>query len=412
MVPSNFIALERLPLTPNGKIDRKALPAPNNPTANAATDSVAPRDAIEQMLCHIWAKVLNVKHVGLHDNFFDLGGHSLLAVRIVAEVESTFGTRLPLATLLQAPTVATLADILRKQNWKPHWSSLVPIRAGGSRPPLFFMHSHGGNVIEYHALANQLEADQPVYALQARGLDGKIVKGRSMEEMAAAYLQEIRNFQPEGPYYLGGFCLGGSLALIAAQQLTEAGQEVALVVLIQTTHPRSIQFKPEVTQFQRVWNLASKRIDLEIENLSHRGVKYFVDRGRHLWDRAEARAAILLDKLSQRETDEPPHLPMNYILEVLGTEHERALDEYAPRPYGGDVLLFRASKQLAGQKIDEVLGWKNILTGRLEVCEIPGHQQNMMSLPNVKQLGKELTIHLKAVQERPDAKVPAELSSK
>ena len=406
MVPSSFVALERLPLTPNGKIDRKALPVPDAQPADAAADSAAPRDAIEQMLCQIWAKVLNVKRVGLNDNFFDLGGHSLLAVRIVAEVEKLFGTRLPLATLLQAPTVAQLAEILRKENWTPPWSSLVPIRPGGSRPPLFLMHSHGGNVIEYYALANQLDADQPVYALQTRGLDGRIVKGLSMEQMAASYVEEIRSFQPEGPYYLGGFCLGGSLALIAAQLLIAAGEEVALVVMIQTTHPDAIRFRPEITGMQRLRYSASKRFDLEMENLSHRGGNYIVERCRHLWNRAGARATMLLDRVSERENSDPSKLSMNYILEVLGVEHERALHQYVPRPYAGEVLLFRATKQLTGQNVDEILGWKGVLTGHVDVCEIPGHQQKIMSAPNVVQLGKELTIRLKAVQEQREAKSP------
>src|SRR5690348_6743062 len=114
-----------------------------------------------------------------------MGGDSLMAVRMILEVEKLYSKRLPLATLLQAPTVEEFAEVLRKDNWTPWWSSLVAIRPGGSRPPLFLMHSHGGNVLEYYALAERLDPDQPVYALQARGLDGLIPKGRSIEEMAA-----------------------------------------------------------------------------------------------------------------------------------------------------------------------------------------------------------------------------------
>ena len=407
MVPSAFVSLERLPLTPNGKIDRKALPAPVDQSTEATADSGAPRDAIEQMLCHVWAKALDVKHIGLHDNFFELGGHSLLAVRIVADVEKLFGTRLPLATLLQAPTVAELAEVLRSEHWTPHWSSLVPIRPGGSKPPLFLMHSHGGNVIEYHTLANELDPDQPVYALQTRGLDGRIEKGRSIEEMAATYLEEIRSFQPEGPYYLGGFCLGGSIALAAAQQLIAEGEEVALIVMIQTTHPDAIRFKPGVTKLQQLRYKLSKRVDLEIENLSHRGWRYIAERWRHLWDRGGARLAMLLDSVAEKENSDPSKLPMNYILEVLGDEHGKALSRFSPAPYHGDVVLFRASKQLGGQNIDEMLGWKSVLLGSVEICEIPGHQQNMMLPPNVSKLGSEITGHLKAAHERMETRVPA-----
>ena len=207
MVPSAFVPMERLPLTANGKIDLKALPSPNGQDLKSKREFVAPRDSFEQMLVQLWLKILKVKQVGLHDNFFELGGHSLLAVRLITEIEKIYGKRLPLATLLQAPVLGDLAEVLRQKNWKPSWASLVPIRPGGSKPPLFLMHSHGGNVLEYYPLANLLDADQPVYALQARGLDGHIAKGRSLEEMVSVYLNEVRSLQPKGPYFLGRLLL-------------------------------------------------------------------------------------------------------------------------------------------------------------------------------------------------------------
>jgi len=270
-------------LTPSGKIDRKALPLPDEGRIETRAASVAPRDPIEQLLAQLWAKILKVRHVGLYDNFFELGGHSLLAVRMIVEIEKVYKKRLPLATLLQAPTVGALAEMLRKQEWKPSWSSLVPIRPGGSKPPLFLMHSHGGNVLEYYPLADRLDASQPVYAIQAKGLDGQIVKNRSMEEMAALYLEEVRSLQPEGPYYLGGFCFGGVLALEAAQQLSAAGQEVALVVMIQSMHPASARFKPDTTVLQRWWYRTKQRMSLERENLSYRGTGYIQERCRRFW---------------------------------------------------------------------------------------------------------------------------------
>src|SRR6202035_382343 len=197
MVPAAFVRMDRLPLSPNGKIDTKALPAPEQRSTESQQSFLAPRDSVEQVLAQLWAKVLKVNRVGLNDNFFELGGHSLLAVRIIGEIENIYGRRLPLATLLQAPTVGALAEVLRKENWKPSWSSLVPLQPGGSKPPLFLIHSHGGNVLEYYPLANHLDNDQPVYALQARGLDGNIPKNESLEQIAAAYLKEIRTLQYE-----------------------------------------------------------------------------------------------------------------------------------------------------------------------------------------------------------------------
>src|ERR1017187_4170631 len=143
MVPAVFVRLDKLPLTPNGKIDRRILPPPPGDQIECRDGFVAARDPLEQLLVHIWSNILKVKRVGLYDNFFELGGHSLLAVRIVAQIEKFCNKRLPLATLLQAPTIADLADVLRAENWNPSWASLVPIRPGGSKPPLFLMHSHG-----------------------------------------------------------------------------------------------------------------------------------------------------------------------------------------------------------------------------------------------------------------------------
>jgi thioesterase domain-containing protein/acyl carrier protein len=393
MIPQHFVWLEQLPLTPNGKIDRQSLPAQAQ-SAIGRKDSVAPQDASEQMLAQIWTKVLKVKHVGRHDNFFELGGHSLLAVRVVVEIESLTKVRLPLATLLRAPTIAELADFLRRQNWTPSWSSLVPIRPGGSKPPLFLMHAHGGNVLEYYPLAHLLGPDQPVYAFQAKGLDGHIEKDSRLEDMAAAYISELRGLQPEGPYFLGGFCFGGLLALEVAQQLTAAGQEVALLVLIQTMHPDAMRFKPGITIFQRAWYRATKRISLEADNLSHSHKGYIAHRLRYFWDVIRAQVAISIDGFTGREHKDPSRLPVQYILTTLGKVHDEAIKKWVPRPFQGRVVLFRANKQLSGLIADEYLGWKTVLNGNLEVCEIPGHQQNLLLEPNVVQLADQLTTFL------------------
>ena len=405
MVPAFFVVMEKLPLTPNGKIDRKALPSPEH--AAVGTGFLAPRDPLEQTLAQIWSKVLKVKRIGIRDNFFELGGHSLLAVRIMAEIERLLKRSLPLATFLQAPTIGELADVLRKKDWKPSWSSLVPIRAGGSKPPLFLMHSHGGNVLEYYPLAESLGADQPVYALQARGLDGHIIKGQSFEEMVEAHLAELRSLQPEGPYFLGGYCLGGLLALEAARQLSAVGEEVGLVVLIQTINPTYARFSPDLTLMHRAWYRAIKRIDLELAYLHHRGGNHIVERCRRTWDVAVAKTAITFDNWrDQGHGQRNGHrrgTSMAHTLGLLAIEHERARSRYKLRPYSGPVLLFRASRQVNGLMADSNLGWKDFLTGKLAVCEVSGHQETMLLEPNVSYIAKELTAQLQAVQQSPVA---------
>ena len=172
MVPVAIVSLERFPLTPNGKVDRKALPAPARSTAEMSFTSAASRDSLDLQLIKLWEKVLNVRPVGLRDNFFDLGGNSLVAVRLFSEMRKLFGRSFPLSVLFQAPTVEKLADMIRKGGWSPQWTSLVPIQPGGSKPPFFCVHGGGGNVLIYRELARHLGEDYPFYGLQARGLDG------------------------------------------------------------------------------------------------------------------------------------------------------------------------------------------------------------------------------------------------
>jgi amino acid adenylation domain-containing protein len=400
MVPSEFVALSSLPLSPNGKVDRKALPSPDRSILQPDATFMAPSDSLEQMLCHLWAKILRVKRVGLHDNFFELGGHSLLALRVAVEIEKLCKKRLPLATFLQAPTVAELAGILRRESWIPPWQSLVPIRPAGSHPPLFLMHSHGGNVLEYYPLANLLGQDQPVFALQARGLDGNIVRGQSISQVAAAYVEEIRMLQPQGPYFLGGFCFGGLVAYEAAQQLAAAGEDVALVAMIQTTNPQTVQSGKRDPALRRWWNRAAKRADLERSNFAHRGLGYLQERFRRAVEVAQARSLLKFDSLMTNGGPRPTRTSVPYILEALGIEHDRAFDSYQPRFYDGRVVLFRASKQLPELAENRTLGWDAILRDNLTVFEIPGHQQNLLAQPNVTILAEKLSAALEAAQAR------------
>jgi thioesterase domain-containing protein/acyl carrier protein len=404
MVPAAFVLMEKFPLTSNGKIDRKALPAFSPDAAPLSPDFVSPRTEIEKTLAAIWMDLMRIERIGVHDDFFDLGAHSLMAVRAVSKIREAFGVDLPLASLLEAPTVASLAKILGDKQWVPSWSLLVPMRQEGTRPPLFLFHAHGGNVLEYHALVQYMDKDQPVYAFQARGLNGEPIENTSVEQMARAFVEELRQFQPEGPYYLGGFCLGGLLALEAAQQLTADGQDVALVVMIQSMPNEARYFRPSTFLLQRWWYRGRKRITLEVDNLSHGGKDYFLYRCRNMWDRSLARTVIAFDNLRGERPADASRLARLYIFEALGIKHKQAMEKYQPSAYGGDVLVFKASEQLSGLAADKWLGWCRYLHGNFDICEVPGHQQNLMREPNVKCLAGELDSHLKAAQQRRKSK--------
>jgi thioesterase domain-containing protein len=170
-----------------------------------------------------------------------------------------------------------------------------------------------------------------------------------------------------------------------------------LLFIIQSIHPAAMDFRPEITLFGRWWRRAAKRADLEKENLSYRGRAYVEERFRHIWNRMRARIALAFGTQHAADT---PISSLNTVLEELSIEHTQAMARYVPRPYAGDVLLFRARRQLAGLRADEYLGWKRTLVGNLEVCEVPGHQQNLMLEPHVGRLASELTPRLRWAQDR------------
>jgi len=235
MLPNAFVWLDRMPLSPNGKVDRKALPEPKQNDATARLETSEPVNLLELRLISIWRRLFQREDIDRHDNFFDLGGHSLLAARLAAEIDKLLGCNLPIAVLFQSPTIESLSRKLTGEDRAPAWSSLVPLQAQGSKPPLFFVHNTKGDVYHVVDLARLLGPDQPSYGIQAVGLDGKSARHRSVEEMAAHYVREIVSFQPDGPYYLVGYSLGGIIAFEMARQLQRLGRRVALLALLDTT---------------------------------------------------------------------------------------------------------------------------------------------------------------------------------
>ncbi len=402
MVPSFYVELESLPLTPNGKVDRRALPEPTLVT-EVGDEFLAPRDPIELHLAQLWESLLGVRPVGRRDNFFELGGHSLLAVRMVANIEKVYGKRLPLATLFEAPTVERVAHALKDKNWQPTWKSLVSIRAGGTKPPLFLMHSHGGNVLEYHLLARYLPKDQPVYALQSRGLDGKVDLDPDMREMAATYITEIKALQPEGPYYLAGFCFGGTLAYETAQQLRAQGDEVALLLMIQAVRAQAARKDAVIGLSKMLWYRIAYRLNLEWNNIAALAggtrVRYIIDRAVRmndlfeLWYRSDSRLEELADRNGHRTTV--------YTLELLRRAHSRAFVKYRPKPYDGSVVLFPAEKQPRWRPRKPNLGWGDLVRGKLTTDVLRGYQQNLLLEPNVRFAAEKLTAHLEEALRHP-----------
>jgi amino acid adenylation domain-containing protein len=353
MVPSAFVALAAMPMTPNGKIDRRGLPAP--PESSGETIA-APADALQAQLVRIWEDVLGKKPISVRDNFFDLGGHSLLAARLMHRTGQTLDKTLPLAMLFQFPTIEQLATALREGRWSQLWSSLVPIQPAGSRPPFFCIHGIGGNVIGFRELGRRMGPDYPFYGLQSQGLDGSHPCHKSIEDMAAHYLDEIHTVQPQGPYLVGGFSFGGLVAYEIAQQLRERREEVGLLVLFDT-YPGNMKA------------VGTSLIDL----LIHPTWKH--------WVHDLPRVAVKRIRRGMKNWRVPQ------VLRDVRSSNTMAADSYVLRPFAGRATLIRAEEKSLRSSADPLAAW-NGLVSSLEIHEIPGDHYDILVDPQVNLLAE------------------------
>jgi amino acid adenylation domain-containing protein len=237
MVPAAWVTLPRLPLTANGKVDRARLPAPGRGHLAATGAGRRPRGRTERRVAKAFEAVLGVRAVGAEDDFFALGGHSLLAVELFGRLEQIGGRRLPLATIFEAPTPRALAACLAADAPASRWDNLVALKPQGSRPPLFIVGAGDGNIVGFGQLARELSAEQPLYVLQPSGLDGRHPLDQGIGTMAERYLEKVRSVQRHGPYLLAGRCNGATVAYEMAQLLRAAGEEVPLLVALDSEPP-------------------------------------------------------------------------------------------------------------------------------------------------------------------------------
>ncbi|MDB6017608.1 MAG: amino acid adenylation protein [Pedosphaera sp.] len=411
MVPSVFMCLKSMPLTANGKVDRSALPVPDGKRSDLETGYLPPRNAVEVKLVGIWESLLGMTPIGIRDNFFDLGGHSLLAVRMFSRIEMAFGRRIPLTALFRTPTIEHIADMVRQQEGFVGQSLLVAIQEKGSKPPLFLVHGAGGGMLwGYTNLAMHLHPDQPVYGIESRGMQGQKEFGR-IEEMAAHYIAELRALQPNGPYFLGGYCFGGNVAYEMARQLHQRQESVAMVALfeaspIQGSYDRARWWRPRFAFdfLQNVFYWLRYLARLEAG-----------DRRRIVRRRIRSVMRGLIWRLRHSPIESAP-IDLDAFVDVsqipeselkLWRDHLRAMEGQASLPYAGRVTLFRTQRQPLWCSFDPKYGWHELAAGGVDVRMIPGAHETIFMEPNVRVTAAQLQACLDEVQT---AKITVEVT--
>jgi amino acid adenylation domain-containing protein len=380
MVPAFFIFLESFPLTPSGKVDRLALPSPDESRADLQDVTVAPRDALELQLLQMWEEILEIRSIGVTDNFFYLGGNSLLAMRLLAQIERIFGEDLPLSLLFQEPTIEHLAGVLRRQGgYQP--SPLVKIQTEGSKPPFFCMHPVGGSVICYYELARHMGTDYPLYGLQAIGLDGEQEPSARIEDMVAQYLKAVRSIQPEGPYFLGGWSMGGVLAFEMAQQLQEQGQRIGMLVLMDSWAPMPDESRPVneseavlLTRFARdLGGRYAKNLIVSEEIINSLD---YNERFNYVLEQAKKSTILPQDT----ELTQIKNLFKVYQFNIVGAR------SYVPEVYTNQITFFRSMERQTNMFQDPVIGWKGLSSEPIKVYDIPGSHYTILAKPYVQTL--------------------------
>jgi thioesterase domain-containing protein/acyl carrier protein len=387
-----YVFLNNLPLTPNGKLDRRALPEPRL----SRSQFVEPVTPLQRELAKIWQNVLDIERVGLEDDFFELGGHSLLAINVVSEIKRILGRRLPVATLLQAPTIEKLAAKLEAKEWRRNRSLLVAIQPHGSRPPFFVVHGLAGDVMFYRELAQHIGRDQPLYAIQSEGSDGGPIRYRSIETIARYYVAEMRRAQPCGPYYLGGYCIGGLIAFEMARQVRMAGEQVGCLPM----------FEPDPPPYR---GTLRRRMQLVLDEtavltLSER-LRYFTGRiaQKAKWKVSELQSAStdlverLYDPLNQGSGIKADRLqPIKF---PVGRMLVRARKRYFPRPYPGRITIFVAPVSEYRHLADDH-DWSAFAEGGVEIHEIPGEHLTIFESQYAPAFAEKLESCLRAAHER------------
>jgi amino acid adenylation domain-containing protein len=379
---------------------------PSQRSDYSAASPIAQEAELLNSMLALWQQVLGVRVVSPDDNFFSLGGNSMVAAQLFARIERKLSLPAPLSALYDAPTPRALVGALTRCNAPLDWDTLVPINRSGNRYPLFLIHAAEGNVLLYRELASHLGTDQPVYGLQSAGLDGKSSIDGRFEHVAERYIKEIRKVQPSGPYMLGGYCLGGTLAMEMARQLLDAGETIGLVAMIDNFNIRAIQWP--LPWHLRLINRGFLNLYYHMQNIfAAQGasrLKFFTQKLRVEMTRAKVSARIAVARAGRLLRKDDTDGEFHHI--KVADVYDAALAQYDVKPYPGELTVFLTERRLAGFA-DRMGGWGDIAQGGVRLYSLPISPKGTLVEPYVQQLAALLRECLDQAAER-QQRLPAE----
>ncbi|MEZ4805621.1 MAG: thioesterase domain-containing protein [Bacteroidia bacterium] len=394
MMPSYFVYVKDFPLTATGKTDRRKISEIDFKQIDRQIETqvsiVRPQNResenlnnFQKQLKEIWEETLEVSELSIHDNFFECGGHSLTAISIMKKIENHLGEKIPLASLFSHPTIFSLADFINGDG-SSKWKYLVPIKTTGTKPPVYLIHGAGLEVLVFNDIAMYLDEEQPIYGIQAMGLQQDELPENTVEAIAAKYLKEVIKQNPDGPYSLVGFSAGSILAYEMARQLEMSGKNVSML--------GNIDYPVESSKFK----LATKeKLARLIKESIPRQVHAFTMMIKHPKQALEFQRRFLklrVNGILSRvgiEQEYPIEEGLEHIYPLMD-RYESALNAYEIKPYNGKLDLFKAKIILNYVKDKKTLGWRNYALKGVNIINVEGDHDNLIIPPNSKSFAKKL----------------------
>jgi amino acid adenylation domain-containing protein len=388
MIPSRCVILDQWPLSSSGKVDRQALATAGVAVNKVSTPTTPPLTTTEKALAQMWEKILDVRPIGIRDSFFDLGGDSLHAVSLLAQIEKIFDKRLPVEALVGASTIEQLSALLHQTELGGTFAYAVPVQPYGEKAIFFCV----GAGFLMNALSLQLGPDQPFYSIGLKPeCANQLGRPFQLEELAQHLVSALREKQPKGPYYLGGFCADGLFAYEVASQLIAQGQSVGLLTLFETENPCSIERVRIAIELRRMVIRFRFRVN-QLLKLRFREIPIYA---RSRWEELKQ----TLTWISWRVSNHFPFLNRQIGPDDLGKILFLAAISYKPKPIGCPTVIFRCKDWPIASAGDPYLGWRGLLTGHCETHEVPGDHIGIFSESNANVIANQLRDSLRTAKQ-------------